>query len=91
MGNTRKISRILVTVILVTLLSCFGTDLWAQCQTCKANVETNLATGGTIGLGINSGIKYLLAAPYVLILSVGVGWYIYRRKKMREEQPSEEF
>ena len=32
---------------------------------CKAVVETNLETGDTKGMGLNSGILYLMAFPYI--------------------------
>lgn len=63
------------TVIFITfnLLNC--AELAAQCQACKSTVETNLASGGTFGLGLNKGILYLLVMPYIMIMSVAVIWY----------------
>lgn len=74
---------VVVCVIIVTLLIGGTQEVCAQCQTCKANVETNLATGGTIGLGINSGIFYLLAMPYLMVMGLGILWYYSRKKKKR--------
>ena len=39
---------------------------------CKAVVETNLESGDTKGLGLNNGILYLMAIPYIaaLVLSL---------------------
>jgi hypothetical protein len=53
----------------------------AQCQMCKASVESNLKGGGSTGKGLNSGIMYLLAAPYLAIVSVGFLWYKKFKKK----------
>jgi hypothetical protein len=55
----------------------------AQCPMCKTAVESNLKNdGASVGLGLNDGILYLLAAPYFLVLVVGLIWYRnYRIKK----------
>ena len=88
MAISNKKTRFLSFVILITILLGSLQEVCAQCQTCKANVETNLAAGGTMGLGINSGILYLLVMPYILIMTVGLAWYFTRRKKLKAEQQS---
>ena len=52
----------------------------AQCAMCKAVVEANLETGGTIGAGLNDGILYLMAMPYISILVVGLVWYNLKKE-----------
>lgn len=53
----------------------------AQCAMCRATVETSMADGNiTIAAGLNMGIFYLLAAPYILISVIAYLWY----KKSRE-------
>ncbi|MCO5935698.1 hypothetical protein NAF17_09100 [Mucilaginibacter sp. RB4R14] len=53
----------------------------AQCSTCSANVESNSKSGDNKTNGLNSGIMYLLAAPYLAVAVVGYIWYKkYRRK-----------
>lgn len=54
---------------------------FAQCAMCQATIESNLKSGGTTGAGINKGIMYLLAAPYLLVAGVGYLWYKKYRKK----------
>jgi len=56
---------------------------YAQCPMCKANVESSLKnTQNQVGKGLNTGILYLLAFPYVLVGTVGVIWYVrFRRRK----------
>lgn len=52
----------------------------AQCAMCRATAETaseNVDKG--IGEGLNSGILYLMGAPYILLLIVGV---VFFRKKI---------
>jgi len=53
----------------------------AQCAQCAANVATNKANGGKTADGLNHGIVYLLAAPYLAVGIAGYVWYKkYRRK-----------
>lgn len=51
-------------------------DLLAQCAMCKAVVESGDAE---IAEGINSGIMYLMAFPYILVAVAG--YFIYRNRK----------
>ncbi|WP_454801652.1 hypothetical protein [Mucilaginibacter phyllosphaerae] len=53
----------------------------AQCAMCSANVETNAKSGDNKTKGLNNGIMYLLAAPYLVVAAAGYIWYKkYRRK-----------
>ena len=53
----------------------------AQCAMCSANVETNSKSGDNKTNGLNNGIMYLLAAPYLVVAAAGYIWYKkYRRK-----------
>jgi len=55
----------------------------AQCSVCSTNVETNAKTGHHTTGGLNNGIMYLLAAPYIAVAAVGFLWYKkYRRKNV---------
>lgn len=55
----------------------------AQCPMCKSAVESNLKDGeSSVGLGLNDGILYLLAMPYILVGVVGYMWY--KRHKARK-------
>lgn len=71
------------TVIFVTFNLLNSVELAAQCQACKSAVETNLANGGTFGLGLNKGILYLLVMPYIMIMTVAGVWY-YKLKTSRK-------
>ena len=70
-----KISLIFLLLILLTR------KLNAQCAMCKAAVETNLKDGGTAGAGLNHGILYLMATPYIAMLIFGAFYYLQKRKK----------
>lgn len=53
----------------------------AQCAMCTVNAEQSVKNGNTQGKGLNNGILYLLAIPYVLITGIGILWYVKYRKK----------
>lgn len=55
-------------------------ELSAQCAMCKAVVESNLKEGGKVGAGLNYGILYLMAMPYVAALLFGVSYFFQKRK-----------
>ncbi len=52
----------------------------AQCPMCKIGAESNLKNGGTAGSGLNAGILYMLAMPYLLVGAIGFVWYKNRKK-----------
>ena len=55
----------------------------AQCAMCSTVVESNNKSGSTATKGLNNGIVYLLAAPYLAVAVVGFIWYKkYRRKNV---------
>lgn len=45
-------------------------DVPAQCVMCKAVAEDS-AAAGAVGRGINQGILYIMAVPYILIGIIG--------------------
>lgn len=47
----------------------------AQCAMCRAVLESE--EGQTAAEGINNGIIYLMAIPYILV--AGIGYIIYRK------------
>ena len=63
------------------ILLAFQAKLSAQCAMCKAVVEANLKEGGSAGAGLNEGILYLMAMPYIAVLLFGVFYYLQQRKK----------
>ena len=52
----------------------------AQCPMCKASVESGMKDPNSKGRGLNDGILYLLATPYIAIAVIGTVWYNKRRK-----------
>ena len=72
--------RILLVVVFVLLISF---DASAQCAMCRAVLETE--DGQSAAKGINNGIVYLMAFPYLLM--AGVGYFIW--KSRRKSRPQE--
>ena len=68
--------------ILVLIIITFN-ELKAQCAMCKAVVEANLEAGGSAGAGLNDGILYLMAMPYISILLFCLFWY-FQNKKVKQ-------
>ena len=64
-------------IILVAVLIVVPFDADAQCAMCRAVLESE--SSGKAAEGINNGIVYLMAIPYVLV--AGLFYFIY--KKMR--------
>ena len=54
---------------------------YSQCSMCSATAENSVANGNTEGDGLNDGILYLLAAPYLAVVGIGYLWYKNYRKK----------
>ena len=65
-------------LILLLLLPLSGE---AQCAMCKAVAETSQQGGSGVADGLNLGIVYLMAFPYLLMGAVGFAIYRYRRQK----------
>jgi len=73
--------------LLVLVLSFISAiDLLAQCPMCRAAAEQNLKEGGTHGLGLNTGIFYLLLAPYTIIMVIAIVTYRKWKKAKREAE-----
>ena len=78
----KAIQRLSVIFIFV-FLSLIVADAAAQCSMCTLNAENSVKNGNTQGKGLNDGILYLLAAPYLAVACVGFLWYKkYRRKNI---------
>jgi hypothetical protein len=84
--------KLLLTIFVFTLLTGSIKVANAQCAQCAATVETNNKSGAGTTRGLNNGILFLLAAPYLAVGIAGYVWYRkYRRKnvnllKMRSEK-----
>lgn len=86
-----KALKFIVLLFVISLLAGSLQTVSAQCAMCTVSVESNAKSGATATKGLNNGIMYLLAAPYLAIGVIGFVWYKkYRRKnipiQMREEK-----
>lgn len=57
-------------------------ELMAQCPMCKAAVENNERGTSFLGEALNSGILYILALPYLMLM--GIGFLYYRKWKQKK-------
>ena len=64
-------------------------EMNAQCPMCRMSAESNLKNGGTEGKGLNNGILYMLATPYLLVGAIGYVWWRNRRKEEDEDEAEE--
>jgi hypothetical protein len=47
----------------------------AQCAMCRATIEANAANSDKYGVGLNTGILYLMCVPYIAATVLGYLWY----------------
>ncbi len=86
-----RIIRILSIIALAFSLSLATVpDVQAQCPMCRMSAESNLKNGGTDGKGLNNGILYMLATPYMIVGVIGFIWWRNRRKEGEELEMVEE-
>jgi hypothetical protein len=79
----KKSLKILLFVLGFGLILLSREPAKAQCAQCAANVATNRQSGSQTADGLNHGIMYLLAAPYIAVGILGYVWYKkYRRKNV---------
>ena len=63
-----------------------ATNMFAQCAMCRATLENNLSNGNPgIAAGINFGILYLFAAPYLAVAAVAFFWFKTTRSNAKKE------
>ena len=83
-----KFLKIVVLLVLsfIALGILFPETMEAQCRMCAASAESNLRNGGTEGKGLNKGILYLLATPYLLVFSIAFLYWKNKRKAVLQQQ-----
>ena len=67
--------KIRIYILFLLLVVTFSTE--AQCAMCRAVLESS--DGQSAAEGINDGIIYLMAIPYILV--AGIGFFIYKKFK----------
>lgn len=80
-----RISRFIRLSALLFLLAGSAAPASAQCPMCRMSAESNLKNGGTDGRGLNAGILYMLALPY--LTAAGIGFWWWRNRKSGRDDP----
>ena len=70
---------VLKYILLFILLVGIKISVFSQCAMCRAALESDLQSGGSVGKGINHGIIYLMVVPYLIIATVG--YFVYKHYK----------
>lgn len=72
--------------MLVFLLFVSNVDAVAQCAMCRTTIESSISSGRTnIATGLNTGILYLLSAPYLLVAAIAYLWFVQSKKEQKEK------
>jgi len=72
----------LATVCLTLLSIANG---YSQCAMCRSTLENNLSNGDPgLAAGINTGILYLLAMPYLAVLVLTYLWFKSSKNARKE-------
>jgi hypothetical protein len=58
---------IYIVFLFVVVFMFLPMDVEAQCAMCKASTESARANASNIGNGLNKGILFLMAIPYILL------------------------
>ena len=68
------LSKMIKKIIFLILLT---NHLWlkGQCAMCKATVESNAEAGGALADGLNEGILYLMAFPYLILGAICIQYF----------------
>jgi hypothetical protein len=74
----------IAVALIVIALVCVGMEVLAQCPMCRMSAESNLKNGGTAGRGLNRGILYMLAMPYVIVATIGYIWWRNNKRRNTE-------
>lgn len=60
-------------------------EVYGQCAMCRSTLENNYSNGNPgIAAGINTGILYLLAMPYLAVIVIGYFWYKSSKNAQKE-------
>lgn len=73
---------LVMAMVVFAVLAVVPQQVPAQCSMCSLTAENATQNGNTQGKGLNKGILFLLAIPYLAAVGIGVLWYKkYRSKK----------
>lgn len=72
-----KLKNKIIYFSLLLFLFIANSSVYAQCAMCRATTESDLNGGGSIAKGLNTGILYLMAVPYLILM---IGGYFFFKK-----------
>lgn len=67
MCNFTSMKKHYIILLLIIIMVALPNLLDAQCAMCKAAVETSEGQKNSVAGGINQGILYLMAVPYIML------------------------
>ncbi len=75
-----------LTILILILFVFMGLDAEAQCAMCRSTIESTISNGrSNIATGLNTGILYLLTAPYLAVGAVTWLWFRQSKKEQQEK------
>ncbi|MDX2063306.1 MAG: hypothetical protein SFY70_09620 [Bacteroidia bacterium] len=83
--------RTLLVSLLALALLLVAPPAHGQCAMCKANVESGVNdpnNTNNVGKGLNTGILYLLAMPYLAGAVIAFAWYRQRKRGAARQSTS---
>ena len=66
---------LLVVFAIVAVAMFYAHDASAQCAMCSLTAENSTKGDNSQGKGLNDGIIFLLAIPYLIAIGMGILWY----------------
>ena len=79
---------IIVFLFILASAVAISTPASAQCAMCTINAEQGVKNGNTQAKGLNNGVLYLMAMPYLFIGGLAALWYFKFRKKTSISGPT---
>jgi hypothetical protein len=77
-----------LVILLMIGFVLIGIDADAQCAMCRTTIESTISNGrSNIATGLNTGILYLLTAPYLAVAVIAFLWF-RQSKKVQQERIS---
>lgn len=70
-----------LVILLMIGFVLIGIDANAQCAMCRTTIESTISNGrSNIATGLNTGILYLLTAPYLAVAVIAFLWFRQSKK-----------
>jgi hypothetical protein len=76
-----------ITILIILFVVLNTNIIEAQCAMCKASVESSQGQKNSVSGGLNTGILYLMAVPYIVLMFIFrkqliALWHLFRGKKV---------